>query len=124
MTLLHYVLPFVKLLVTVSISLYIMCITIMFVQHFEPQGRPFTNFHYYFYFAEMRASVDFLLKFEHCKLVFVTNLPSVFPAATMKLLAATIKLSLQSACLRMCKLRFVAVKVHFIMINLAEQLHS
>ena len=105
---------FVKLLVTVPILLYIMCITIMFVQHFEPGGRHFTNFHYYFYFAEMRASVDFLFKFKHCKLVFVTKLPSIFPAATMKLLAAAIKLSLQSAYLRMGKLRFVAVKVQFI----------
>ena len=71
-----------------------MCITIMFVQHFEPEGRHFTNLHYYFYFAEMRASVDFLLKSEHCKLVFVTKLPSIFPFATIKFLAATIKLSL------------------------------
>ena len=45
---LHYVLVFlVKLLITVSISLYIVC-SIMLVQRFEPQDRRFTNFPYYY----------------------------------------------------------------------------
>ena len=44
---LHYVLAFVKYLITFSISMYIM--HVMFVQCFEPWGRRFTNFHYYHY---------------------------------------------------------------------------
>ena len=35
---------FVKLLITFSISMYIMCVK--FVQHFELQSRLFTDFHY------------------------------------------------------------------------------
>ena len=41
---LHYVSVFVELLITFSISVYIM--HAMFVQRFELQGRRFTNFHY------------------------------------------------------------------------------
>ena len=44
---LHFVLASVKLLITFSISMYIMC-NIMFVQCFEPRGRSFTNFHRYY----------------------------------------------------------------------------
>ena len=45
---LHYLLAFlfVKLLVTFSMSMYIMCV-IMLVQRFEPQGRRLTNLHCY-----------------------------------------------------------------------------
>ena len=32
---------------TISISMYIVC-NAMLVQHFEPKGRRFTNFHYYY----------------------------------------------------------------------------
>ena len=41
-------LVFVKLLITLSISMYIMCV--MFVQRFELHGRYITNFHYYYYY--------------------------------------------------------------------------
>ena len=37
-------LAFVRLLITFSISVYVMCV--MFVHRFEPQGRRFTNFRY------------------------------------------------------------------------------
>ena len=37
-------LVFVKLLITFSISMYIMCV--MFVRRFESRGRRFTIFHY------------------------------------------------------------------------------
>ena len=40
-------LVFVKLLIAFSILMYI--IRLMFIQHFEPQCRRFTNFHYYYY---------------------------------------------------------------------------
>ena len=42
---LHYVLAFVKLLMTFSVSMYSMWV--MFVQRFERRGRRFTNLHYY-----------------------------------------------------------------------------
>ena len=42
----HYVLSFAKLQITFSILMYIMCV--MFVQHFELQGRCFTNFFSFF----------------------------------------------------------------------------
>ena len=42
-----YVLAFVKLGITFSISMFIMCV--MFVQCFVPQGRHFINFHFCYY---------------------------------------------------------------------------
>ena len=36
----------------ISISVYIMCVILCLLSaltHFEPQGRRFTNFHYYYY---------------------------------------------------------------------------
>ena len=37
---------FFVVFITFSISMYIIC---MLVQRFEPQGRRFTTFHYYYY---------------------------------------------------------------------------
>ena len=42
----HYVLAFVKLRITFSILMYVMCV--MFVLSFEPWGRHFTNVRYYY----------------------------------------------------------------------------
>ena len=36
----------------------------MLVQHFEPQGRRFTNFHYYYYYACSRPFETFILEGE------------------------------------------------------------
>ena len=54
---LHYMSAFVNLLITFSISMYIMCV--MFIPRFRgrPQGRRFTNFHYY-YTAAMLQQAD------------------------------------------------------------------
>ena len=41
--------------ITFSISMYIMCVL---VQRFEPQGRRFTNFHYYYYIPYTGKSYD------------------------------------------------------------------
>ena len=48
-------LAWVKLRVTFSLSKYSMCV--MFVRRFEPRGRRFTNFHYYYYNKEPPKTV-------------------------------------------------------------------
>ena len=47
-----YIFSFFLLLITFSISMYIMCVITytMLVQHFEPQGMCLTNLHYYYYY--------------------------------------------------------------------------
>ena len=49
-------LVFVKLLITFSISMYIMCV--MFVQRFEPRGRSVTHFQCY-YFLHISSVIIF-----------------------------------------------------------------
>ena len=71
----HYVLAFVKLWITVSISMYIMCV--MFLQ----QDRHFTNFHYYWVNKT---------KYISCKLIFKRGKP-FSPPLTFKTGPVTLK---------------------------------
>ena len=70
----------------ISISMYIMCYT-MLVQRFEPQGRRFTNFHYYYLLLLLCLSLSV------CKVMSVTvKVCKVICVTVSKVMSVTISL--------------------------------
>ena len=66
---------YVEVWITVSISMYVMCVT--FVQCFEPQGRHFTNCHYYYKqcWSFEIVSISFSFDTRVCTLIISISLP-------------------------------------------------